>query len=128
LTEKSKIKVAKLRQFRIALTLVRACVPHPDDPKIPIQEACTAFELQVPVNQRKVTEEATQLKFMFYKQHNIQPMVFFKAVQMQRKHKQSQSHQVIAVKGLHPDQHFVFDLTFVKNISSNYCSSTNFTD
>jgi hypothetical protein len=38
LIEKSKIKVAKLPHFRIALpsTLVRARVPHLDDPEIPI--------------------------------------------------------------------------------------------
>jgi hypothetical protein len=93
LTKKSKIKVAKLPQFRIALTTVRAWIPHPDNPEIPIPEACTAFELQVPVNHRKVMEEiiskvfhcpeATQLKFMYYKQRHVQPMVFFKAVQMQ---------------------------------------------
>jgi hypothetical protein len=53
LTKKSKIKVAKLPQFRIALTTVRARVPHPDNPEIPIPEACTAFKLQVPVNNAK---------------------------------------------------------------------------
>jgi hypothetical protein len=37
LTKKSKIKVAKLPQFRIALTTVRARVPHPDNPEIPVQ-------------------------------------------------------------------------------------------
>jgi capsid portal protein len=28
--------------------------------------------------------EATQLKFMYYKQRHVQPVVFFKAVQMQQ--------------------------------------------
>jgi hypothetical protein len=74
LIEKSKNKVAKLPQFRIALTPVRAHVPHADNPEIPIPEACTAFELQVPVHHHKVMEEiisrvfdhpkATQLKFL----------------------------------------------------------------
>jgi hypothetical protein len=120
LIEKSKIKVVKLPQFRIALTSVQACLAHPDEPEIPIQEACTAFELQVPVNQQKLMEEilsrvfhhpeATQLKFIYYKQCHIHPMVFLKAVKMQWKHEQS--HRVIAVEeGLHPDQHFEFELT-----------------
>ena len=56
--------------------------------------------------------EATQLKFMYYKQRHIQPVVFFKAVQMQRKHEQS--HRVIAVEGLHPDHHFLFEVTLRK--------------
>jgi hypothetical protein len=42
--------------------------------------------------------KATELKFMYYKQCHVQPMVFFKAVQMQQKHEQS--HRVIAVQGL----------------------------
>jgi hypothetical protein len=53
--------------------------------------------------------KATQLKFLYYKQLHIQPMVFFKVVQIQQKHEQS--HHVIAVEGLHPDQHFEFELT-----------------
>jgi hypothetical protein len=122
LTKKPKLKVANLPQFRIALTTVPAHIPHPDNPEIPIQEACTAFELQVPVNHRKVMEEiiskvfdrpeATQLQFMYYKQRHVQPVVFFKAVQMQRKHEQS--HRVIAVEGLHPDHHFLFEVTLRK--------------
>jgi hypothetical protein len=56
--------------------------------------------------------KATRLKFLYYKQCHVQPMVFFKAVQMQRKHEQS--HCMIAVEGLHPDQHFEFELTCLR--------------
>jgi hypothetical protein len=71
--------------------------PKTNDPKKPsftIQEACTAFELQVPVNQRKVMEdilsrlfdqhpETNQLKFVYYKQRHSHPSAFVKAVQLQ---------------------------------------------
>jgi hypothetical protein len=53
--------------------------------------------------------EPTQLNFMYYKQCHVRPMVIFKAVQMQPK--QEQSHSMIEVEGLHPDQHFEFELT-----------------
>jgi hypothetical protein len=56
--------------------------------------------------------DATQLKFIYYKQHHVYPPVFLKAAQMQWKHKQS--HQVIAVEGLHPDQHFEFELALLQ--------------
>jgi hypothetical protein len=56
--------------------------------------------------------EATQLKFIYYKQRHVQPVVFFKAVQMQQKHEQS--HRVIAVEGLHPDHHFLFEVMLRK--------------
>jgi hypothetical protein len=49
---------------------------------------------------------------MYYKQRHVQPMVFFKAVQMQGKHEQS--HRVIAVEGLYPDHHFLFEVTLIK--------------
>jgi hypothetical protein len=118
LTKKSEINIVKLPQFRIALTLVRARLAQPGNATI-FQDACIAFELQVPVHQRKFMDEiicnsfqypdATNLKFVYYKQRHVHPAVFFKAVQMQRKH--DQSHRVVAVEGIHPDQYFAFELT-----------------
>jgi hypothetical protein len=58
--------------------------------------------------------EATPLKFMYYKQRHVRPVVFFNAVQMQQKHKQS--HRVIAVEGLHPYHHFLFEVTLRKMV------------
>jgi hypothetical protein len=119
LIEKSNIRVVKLPQFRIGLTLVRAHLPHPKKPSITIQEACTAFELQVLIHLQKVMEnilsrvfdhpETNPLKFVYYKQHHVNPSAFVKAVQIQRKHEQS--HRVIAFEGLHPNQHFDFEHT-----------------
>jgi hypothetical protein len=77
------------------------------------REACTAFELQVPVNQRRAMEElftkvfkgttANDLNFIYYKQRHLQPVVFYGAVQTQRLHEES--YRVVAVEGIQDIQH-----------------------
>jgi hypothetical protein len=77
------------------------------------REACTAFELQVPVSQQRAMEElftkvfkgttANDLNFIYYKQHHHHLAVFYTAVQTQRLHEES--YRVVAVEGIQDIQH-----------------------
>ena len=109
---------SKIPSFHVALTTVRASITNPKTQQL-AKDACTAFELQVPVQHRKPMEEVlnkafqqsqqSSLQFVYYKQRHVHPDVFMKAVQQQRKFEQS--HRVVAVEGIHPDQHFEFEVT-----------------
>jgi hypothetical protein len=77
------------------------------------REACTAFELQVPVSQRRMMEElftkafkgstANDLNFIYYKQRHHHHDVFYRAVQAQCLH--GESYRVVAVEGIQDIQH-----------------------
>jgi hypothetical protein len=54
-----------------------------------------------------IDSKANDLHIVYYKQHHVQPPVFFKAVQKQRLHKQS--YRVVAIEGIHPDAKFRFE-------------------
>jgi hypothetical protein len=89
---------------------------HPEKKNL-AREACTAFELQVPVDKREAMEKilkqtflgstANDLQFIHYVQRHVQLGVFFRAIQMQRRHEES--YRVVAVEGIHPSEHFVFE-------------------
>jgi hypothetical protein len=84
--------------FQVALTTVRARTKHPEREEL-VREACTPFELQVPVDQRSAMKQildkvfldstANDLNFMYYKERHVHLKVFYRAVQMQRCHKES---------------------------------------
>jgi hypothetical protein len=46
----------KIPNFSVALTVVRATMVNPDTKK-DVRDACTAFELKVPVSQRRAMPE-----------------------------------------------------------------------
>jgi hypothetical protein len=86
-----------------------------------VREACTAFELQVPVSQRqamhklftKVFKDSTanDLNFIYYKHRHIHHFgVFYRAIQAQHLHEES--YRVVAVKGIQDIDHiFQFEGT-----------------
>jgi hypothetical protein len=55
IAKKASIHRKKIPQFQVALTVVRATMMNPETQK-DSREACTAFELQVPVSQRRAME------------------------------------------------------------------------
>jgi hypothetical protein len=77
------------------------------------QEACMAFELQVPVSQRQGMEElftkvfkgstANGLNFIYYKQRHHHLDMFYRAIQAQRLHEES--YRVVAVEGIQEINH-----------------------
>jgi hypothetical protein len=114
ITKKTQIHRRKIPLFQVALTTVRTRTKHPKTEEL-VREACTAFELQVPVDQRGAMEKllakvfsdstANDLNFMYYKQRHIHLKVFYRAVQMQRCHEES--YRVVAIEGIHPEEWFV---------------------
>jgi hypothetical protein len=56
IAKKAKIPRRKIPSFQVALTVVRAHTLRPTT-KTLVREACTAFELQVPVDQQRAMEE-----------------------------------------------------------------------
>jgi hypothetical protein len=58
---------------------------------------------------------ANDLNFMYHKERHVHLKVFYRAVQMQRCHKES--YQVVAVEGIHPDEWFVFGTKLRKHIT-----------
>jgi hypothetical protein len=122
--KKTKIHRRNIPMFQVALvTVVRARTERPDGKNL-VREACNAFELQVPVDQRRSMEKlidkvflgstAKDLKFIYYKERHVHIDVFYRAIQMQRCHKESYS--VVAVEGIHPDEHFVFEMKLRKQV------------
>jgi hypothetical protein len=111
------------QMFQAALTTVRAHTEHPEREEL-VREACTAFKLQVPVDQRRAIEKllnkvfldstTNDLNFMYYEQRHVHLKVFYRAVQMQRCHEES--YRVVAVEGIHPDEWFVFETKLRKHI------------
>jgi hypothetical protein len=97
---------------------------HPKEKDVVGREACTAFELQVPVDQRRAMEDlldkvfldstANDLQFIRYVQRHTQLGVFFRAIQMQRRYEES--YRVVAVEGIHPEEHFKFELKLRQHI------------
>jgi hypothetical protein len=55
IAQKASIHRKKIPKFQVALTVVRATMMNPKTKK-DSREACTAFELQVPVSQRQAME------------------------------------------------------------------------
>jgi hypothetical protein len=119
IVQKTGIHGRKIPKFQVALTVVRATMMNPNTKKAN-REACTAFELQVPVSQRramealftKVFEDTTakDLNFIYYKQRHRHHDVFYMAVQAQRLHEES--YRVVAVEGIQdPDHIFQFEST-----------------
>jgi hypothetical protein len=112
IVKKAKIHRKKIPQFQVALTVVHAIMMNPETQK-DSREACTAFELQVPVSQRRAMEElftkafkgttANDLNFIYYKQRHHHHDVFYMAVQAQRLHEES--YRVVAVEGIQDIQH-----------------------
>jgi hypothetical protein len=121
--KKTKIHRRNIPMFQVALTVVCARMENPETKKLG-REACTAFELQVPVGQREAMEKilkktflgttANDLQFIHYVQRHVQLDVFYRAIQMQRCHEES--YHVVAVEGIHPDDHFVFETKLRKHI------------
>jgi hypothetical protein len=121
--KKTQIHRRNIPMFQVALTTVRARTKHPDRDEL-VREACTAFELQVPVDQRGAMKKlldrvfldstANDLNFMFYKERHVHLKVFYRAVQTQRCHKES--YRVVAVEGIHPEEWFVFETTLREHI------------
>jgi hypothetical protein len=58
---------------------------------------------------------ANDLNFIYYKQRHFQLEVFFRAIQMQRRHEEF--YRVVAVEGIHPDQFFEFEKTLCKHVA-----------
>jgi hypothetical protein len=124
IVKKAKIHKNRIPKFQVALTVVRARLEHPEREEL-VRKACTAFEIQVPVNQREAMEKlldkvfldstANDLNFIYYKQRHFQLEVFFRAIQMQRHHEES--YRVVAVEGIHPDQFFGFKKMLCKHIA-----------
>jgi hypothetical protein len=110
---KANIHRHKIPKLQLALTVVLACIKNPNT-KTDARDACTAFELQVPVGQRRAMEElldkvfldstANDLKFVYYKELHVHLEVFYKAIQMQRHHEES--YRVAAVEVILPDNFF----------------------
>jgi replication-associated recombination protein RarA len=98
ITKKTNIHQGNLPKFQVALTVIRASMVNPKTKK-DVRDACTAFELQVPVSQRRVMEElltkvfkdstSNELDFVYYKQRHVHHDVFYKAIQKQRLHEES---------------------------------------
>jgi hypothetical protein len=107
ITKKTNIHRQKGPKFQVALTVVRATMVNPDTKK-DVRDECTAFELQVPVSQRRVMQElftkvfkdstANDLNFIYYKQCHHHLEVFYRAIQGQRLHEES--YRVVAVEGI----------------------------
>jgi hypothetical protein len=107
ITKKTNIHRQKIPKFQVALTVVRATMVNPDTKK-DVRDECTAFELQVPVSQRRVMQElftkvfkdstANDLNFIYYKQCHHHLEVFYRAIQGQRLHEES--YRVVAVEGI----------------------------
>jgi hypothetical protein len=120
--KKTNIHRRNIPMFEVALTTVCACTEHPER-KTLVREACTAFELQVPVDQRSAMKQildkvfldstANDLNFMYYKERHVHLDVFYKAIQMQHHHEES--YHVVAVEGIHPDEFFMFEKTLCKH-------------
>jgi hypothetical protein len=120
---KAKIHRRNIPMFQAALTTVHARTEHPERQNL-VREVCTAFELQVPVDQRRALEKLldkvfldsteNDLNFIYYKERHVHLEVFYTAIQMQRCHEES--YQVVAVEGIHPDQFFVFEMKLCKHI------------
>jgi hypothetical protein len=119
---KAKIHRCNIPMLQVALTVVHARIQNPKTKK-DARDACTAFELQVPVGQRQAMEEllikvfldstANDLKFVYYKQRHVHLEVFYRAIQLQHCHEES--YRVVAVEGILPD-HLVFcEGAIVKN-------------
>jgi hypothetical protein len=74
------------------------------------------------VGQRQAMEEvldkvfldstANDLKFVYYKERHVHLEVFYKAIQMQRRHEES--YRIVAFKGIHPDEFFMFEKMLCK--------------
>jgi hypothetical protein len=115
---KANIHRRNIPKFQVALTVVRARIQNPKTKK-DARDACTAFELQVPVGQRRAMGEvldkvflnstANDLKFVYYKERHVHLEVFYKAIQMQRHHEES--HRIVAVEGILPDHFFWSEAT-----------------
>jgi hypothetical protein len=115
IAKKASIDRKKIPKFQVALTVVRATMMNPKTKK-DNREACTAFELQVPVSQRRAMEAlftkvftdttAKELNFIYYKQRHCHHDVFYTAVQAQRLHEES--YRVVAVEGIQDIAH-IFD-------------------
>jgi hypothetical protein len=118
IAKKANIEQVKIPKFQVALTVVSARIENPHTKRF-VRDACTAFEVQVPVSQRRAMEEllfkafmdskANDLHFIHYEQRQVHLDVFYKAIQKQRLHEQS--HRVVAVEGIHPDEVFKFEVT-----------------
>jgi hypothetical protein len=119
IAKKTNIHRKKIPKFQVALTVVRATMVHPETKK-DVRDACTAFELQVPVIQRRAMEElftkvfkdstANDLNFIYYKQHHHHLEVFYRAIQAQCLHEES--YRVVAVEGIQDIDHiFEFEAT-----------------
>jgi hypothetical protein len=93
IAKKASIKRQKIPKFQVALTVVHACIDNPEAKEV-ARDACTAFELQVPVGQRRAMEDvlskvfihskSNELNFVYYKQSHVHLEAFYKAVQKQR--------------------------------------------
>jgi hypothetical protein len=76
--KKTKIHRRNIPMFQVALTVVRARMENPKTKKFG-REACTAFELQVPVGQREAMEKILKKTFLgttandlqFIQQHDV---------------------------------------------------------
>jgi hypothetical protein len=98
ITKKTNIHRQKIPKFQVALTVVRATMMNPETKK-DSREECTAFELQVPVSQRRAMQElftkvfkhstANDLNFIYYKQHHHHLEVLYRAIQAQCLHEES---------------------------------------
>jgi hypothetical protein len=116
--KKAKIHRRKIPKFQVALTVVRARMQHPDKKDVVVREDCTAFELQVPVDQPNAMEELLKKTFLRSTAKDLQFIryvhldVFYRAIQMQRCHEES--YRVVAVEGIHPEEWFVFERTLCK--------------
>jgi hypothetical protein len=123
---KAKIHRRKIPQFQAALAIVDAHTELPKTQNL-VGEACTAFELQVPVDQRRAMDKllnkafldstANDLQFIQYVQRHVLIDVFYRAIQMQRCHEES--YCIVAVGGIHPDEHFVFQKKLRKQFPEN---------
>jgi hypothetical protein len=112
IAKKASIHRKKIPQFQVALTVVCATMMNPKTKK-DSREACTAFELQVPVSQLRAMEElftkmfkgtkANDLDFIYYKQRHLHHDVFYRAVQVQCHHEES--YRVVAVEGIQDIKH-----------------------
>jgi replication-associated recombination protein RarA len=116
IAKKASIRRRKIPKFQVALTVIRATMVNPETEK-DVRDACMAFELQVPVSQRRAMEElfkkvfkgstANDLNFIYYKQRHIHLDVFYKAIQKQCLHEES--YCIVAVEGIDPEEIFKFE-------------------
>jgi hypothetical protein len=87
--KKTNIHRRNIPMFQVALTTVRARTEHPER-KTLVREACTAFELQVPVDQWSAMKQildkvfldstANDMNFMYYKERHVHLQVFYRAI------------------------------------------------